>query len=166
MYVLLVRHGDAVDPALADQDRMRWLTPGGRKQANAIGKELASQQVACSVVLTSPLVRAVQTAEGIIAAMGTFEGIFEAHAALDGTGSAGRMAALLDAYTDADTVMIVGHEPSIRLLAAELLGLEELFEFKKCSAWLLKREDAGWRYVYRLEPNPVRRIETLQSEPL
>jgi len=64
MELYLVRHAEA---APGDPDELRPLTPNGRKQARSLGQRLRSTGVRADVVLTSPLLRAQETAQ-IVAA--------------------------------------------------------------------------------------------------
>jgi phosphohistidine phosphatase len=59
--IWLLRHGDAEDSAA--EDFARELTAKGRRQARAAGLALAELGVEIDACLTSPKVRAVQTAE-------------------------------------------------------------------------------------------------------
>jgi phosphohistidine phosphatase len=59
--IWLLRHGDAEHDAADDASRR--LTDKGEAQARAAGRALASLGVALDACLTSPKVRAVQTAE-------------------------------------------------------------------------------------------------------
>ena len=65
--VYLCRHAKA---APGGPDELRELTGKGRKQARALGEELAEAPEGPVLVLTSPLTRAVQTAEAIAEATG------------------------------------------------------------------------------------------------
>jgi len=61
MKLYLLRHATAVDVALSDAERE--LTREGREEARIAGAALAELGVKVSHILTSPLVRARQTAE-------------------------------------------------------------------------------------------------------
>src|SRR5688572_20209987 len=77
MRVYLIRHAHAVDAGPKLPDEARWLSDRGRKVARRVGKALAKEGVELDAVLTSPLVRAVQTAEVLAAAAG-YQGAIEA----------------------------------------------------------------------------------------
>src|SRR5687767_4111114 len=66
MDIILFRHGHAIDetgsPSLGDAGR--WLSGKGRERTRAMGKKLfARSKRRPAEIWTSPLVRAVQTAE-------------------------------------------------------------------------------------------------------
>jgi phosphohistidine phosphatase len=65
--VYLCRHAKA---ASGDPDHLRKLTGRGRKQARELGERLSTLPHPPVLVLTSPLVRARQTADAIAAATG------------------------------------------------------------------------------------------------
>ena len=67
MRVYLCRHAKA---AQGEPDEARELTGKGRRQAEALGEQLAVLPDPPTVVLSSPLVRARQTAEAIATATG------------------------------------------------------------------------------------------------
>jgi len=116
-----MRHGAAVDPNVAGGDPPRWLTPDGRRTVREQAKRIVGLEAAPSVILASPLVRAMQTAELIASGTG-FEGEVrvaqELHPSFGTT--AGAVEALLSAH--APVVVGVGHEPTIRVLASHLAG--------------------------------------------
>src|SRR5512134_249635 len=63
MYVFLIRHGIAIDdvPGLSDEDR--YLTGEGRVKTGKVASLLGKKIGHLDRILTSPLVRSVQTAE-------------------------------------------------------------------------------------------------------
>jgi phosphohistidine phosphatase SixA len=66
MRILLVRHGEAVPYDTTPVDERRWLTPAGRAGVRDVAQALAKRGVRLAHVYTSPLVRAVQTAEILV----------------------------------------------------------------------------------------------------
>jgi phosphohistidine phosphatase len=61
--IYLIRHGIAADPETYQNDQDRPLTPKGQAKTKAIAQQLKSWGLAFDEILTSPLVRARQTAE-------------------------------------------------------------------------------------------------------
>lgn len=61
--VYLIRHGIAVDRGIYENDKERPLTEKGRKKTTKVAKQIHEIGVTFDVILTSPLVRAIQTAE-------------------------------------------------------------------------------------------------------
>src|SRR5437870_2544482 len=71
--VYLVRHEDAEDADASTPDAHRALTGRGRSRMRATGKLVAEQEGRIDCIYSSPLVRAVQTAEILAGAIGLEE---------------------------------------------------------------------------------------------
>jgi phosphohistidine phosphatase len=111
MKLVLVRHAEA---APGDPDELRALTPAGHEQARLLGERLRANGVAADAVLSSPLLRARETAVGL--GLGEPEALDElapgataddVKAAIRGRG---------------ETVVVVGHQPDCGRITAELRG--------------------------------------------
>jgi phosphohistidine phosphatase len=127
MDLYLVRHAQAADGGRYRRDEDRPLTAEGRRQAQAVGRALAGAIEAAAqpaLIIVSPLVRAVETAELIAVALGYGEALEVALA----LGPDGRPDDMLDCAYSAlgDSVMLVGHEPSMGHLLSSLLGARSL----------------------------------------
>jgi phosphohistidine phosphatase len=121
MLLTLVRHGDANATTHSLGDAGRCLSLRGREQARATGRALALQGARLTHVWTSPLVRAVQTTELMLAAL-AFEGVVEARGDVyPDSSTASLLQALRELDSQAD-VLVVGHMPYMTALASELLG--------------------------------------------
>lgn len=120
MQALFVRHGQAVDPYLAGSDRDRWLTMEGRVTVERVGAALKDAGHVPERIFSSPLVRAVQTAELLAGATG-YAGEIRVWPPLAGGTTALALGALEEA-PDAKRVMLVGHEPLIRAMASQATG--------------------------------------------
>ena len=75
MRVYLMRHGESVAPSSEVPDESRWLNAEGRDHVRHVAAHLAEMGVVIDAVVSSPLVRAVQTAELVasIKAAGPFD---------------------------------------------------------------------------------------------
>src|SRR5215212_4453159 len=113
----LVRHAEAAD---GQPDELRPLTPEGRETARALGKRLTDGGVRPDAVLTSPLLRARETAQELARPAG-LEPEPDERLAPGATAEAVRAAA----QERGETVVIVGHQPDCSRIAAELTGGEE-----------------------------------------
>ena len=114
MRLYLVRHAEA---ARGEPDALRPLTPAGRKQARALGRQLAGEGVRPAVVLSSPLLRAWETAEEIARATGVEA---EADERLAPGATADELRAAVAGR--GDEVVVVGHQPDCSQIAAALTG--------------------------------------------
>jgi phosphohistidine phosphatase len=66
MELYLIRHGIAEDKALNIKDEERSLTKEGRQKTEKVAQKLVKLGLSFDLILTSPLVRARQTAEILI----------------------------------------------------------------------------------------------------
>jgi phosphohistidine phosphatase len=161
MDVCLVRHAIAVDrgtPGYED-DYARPLTADGRKRMELAAAGLAKLFVA-EVILTSPLIRASQTAEVLHE---QFQCPVKRCDALGRDDHSGVIEALR-ARTEA-RVALVGHEPWMSgLLAVLLTGSDDAFrtEFKKGAAALVSSVGppiaGGLTLQWFMTPSALRRI--------
>lgn len=176
MRLLLVRHGQAIEhaPSLggggpgtaghadaASRDAARWLTEKGRRRTREVGRRLAEDGLAPGRVLTSPLVRAVQTAEALAATLG-FDGPIEVRAELVPGARPAAIAAEIAESRD-ETLALVGHEPHLSALAGLLLGLD--FPPLQKSAVVALRRSGGGRYAFEwvLLPKALAYMDTLDA---
>jgi phosphohistidine phosphatase len=66
--VYFIRHGIAADPEAYEHDQDRPLTAKGRAKTKAVAQQMSALGLAFDEILTSPLVRAQQTAEILLKA--------------------------------------------------------------------------------------------------
>ena len=127
----LVRHGLAEERGEAwPDDTKRPLTERGMLRMRKAVRGLARLGVSIDVVLTSPLVRARQTAEIVAAGVNPRPQLVNVDAlALDGSYQA--VLADLEKHATRTRIALVGHEPGIGELAARLIGTRHPVEFKK-----------------------------------
>lgn len=122
MELILFRHGEAVDDAPGLGDQGRWLTPKGRKNSQKVAQWLAKRaERAPKTVWTSSLVRAVQTAEILVATLGLEEEVI-ALPELAPNGDPGEVLRRLREFRGKGPIALVGHEPCLSLIARHLLG--------------------------------------------
>jgi phosphohistidine phosphatase len=88
--------------------------------------------VAPDLILTSPLLRAVQTAD-ILAESLVYNGPLIAEEALGPGFDLANIKPLLEQYRHINELVIVGHEPDLGGIVSELLNLPQGFTFKKGS---------------------------------
>ena len=154
MQVLLVRHADAVDTGSARTDYERWLTDGGRRTMTKVGEALTRIGLRYSRIYTSPLVRAIQTAEILAATQPGFDGPLEVLSALSTEeGSAAQALEPLDHAADDDLLVMVTHMPKVGVLAAHLGQLATAPSFRTSSACMLSLEGGKGRLEWMLDPD-------------
>lgn len=143
MAIFLVRHGDAISSSGCDEHRS--LSTRGREETRALGRAIVARGLAFDRVVASPLVRAVQSAELIAAAIG-FPGAIEIDASLEPEGDSSAAVARLSAI--AGHVIAVSHEPIVRAIAARLSGQRSFAPFRTSTGCWLE----GGRAVFTLAP--------------
>ena len=141
MDVYLVRHAEAVDETRALRDPMRYLTPRGRTQAQALGERLRWHDCEPTRVWASPLVRAVQTAELVTAALG---GIAPVEIAPELAPDAPARALIAGLPPDG-CVLLVGHEPSLSAIGTLLVG-DNVAALAKAEAVRICNGALRWRF--------------------
>jgi phosphohistidine phosphatase len=118
----LLRHAHAGDPAKWDgDDAARPLSEKGRRQAKDLGGLLAVIDEPPDLFITSPKVRAVQTAEIVAKAMRNRVKVV-VDDRLAGALDPVTVNAILDAAGNAFRPCIVGHDPDFSQLLGEFIG--------------------------------------------
>ncbi len=120
----LLRHAHAGDPyKWTGDDADRPLSAKGAEQAEAIGRHLDGLGLTFGAILSSPKVRAEQTAALVAARLDVRVRVDER---LGGPLSLATVEAILDAAGNPARPMLVGHDPDFSELAALLTGAVEL----------------------------------------
>ena len=160
MVLYVVRHAEAVEGNDTLQDEWRYLTEKGRSVAEKMSSSIAKIGPKPRRIITSPLTRAVQTAE-IAAEKACRKNVVVASELLLPGGDISELVAHLKSCKDAKRVMLVGHEPQLGSLVATLLGREdEVISLKKgaCVALVLDpdTEDKPAGFLWYLVPGKKR----------
>lgn len=119
MVVYFLRHAEA-EPA-AGSDFERKLTVKGLEQAEKVGKFLVRYGLLPDAIITSPVVRAKQTAKIVAKRLGG-PGLVEGAWLACGM-TAQTCIEELQNYSKMDSVVLVGHEPDFSEAIASLIGL-------------------------------------------
>jgi phosphohistidine phosphatase len=146
MYLYLIRHGiaidlDTIDADRTDLDRSRHLTKKGRKNIQQVAKSLQMADIEFDRIVSSPLVRAQQTAELLIAQN------LSSHLDLcDDLVPSGNLESWLtwwesrSADVEISKLALVGHEPNLSEWAELLIfgSVQHKFILKKGGVIALK----------------------------
>ena len=147
MDLILWRHADAAD---GQPDVARPLTGKGQKQARAMAQWLQSWLPQDLRILVSPALRAQETARALQREFETCDAVAVGQTA----------AAILSAsgWPDAErAVMVVGHQPTLGEVAAQLLcGRAVSWHMAKGAVWWIRNRMRGDRseVVLRLAITP------------
>lgn len=117
MRLYLLRHGIAEQQAPRGDDRARRLTAAGRARMRAEAAGIHALGLTFSVILTSPLARATQTAAIVAAALPRSPEPRVLPALATGVPVAEAFQALRP-FLRRNHVLVVGHEPALSRLAA------------------------------------------------
>lgn len=123
MDLYLLRHGIALaqdDPSVS-HDRERPLSHKGVKRMRKAARGMLRLEVPFDAVLTSPLLRARQTAEIVVATLG-IEALLEEISELAPESSVEHLVFGLTRYQDRKHLLLVGHEPLLSETAASFLS--------------------------------------------
>ncbi len=151
--VFLIRHAEAVLASPELLDPQRHLTAYGRAQARALGDRLRWHDCVPTHIWTSPLVRAVQTAE-LVATMVNANCVIEAQAALAPDASAAATIAALELLPEHSIVMLVGHQPTITEIASGLVH-RDVAMLSNAEAVRIHHAHVRWRFRWDAEaPTP------------
>lgn len=152
MKLLVIRHGIAMDQEkfalTGQQDESRPLTAKGERRMKRVAKGLRAQIKSLDLLATSPLVRAVQTADIVAASYGI--GPPEVTASLVPEALPEEFENFCALLQGKETVAIVGHEPHLSSLVTWLMTgrTESRVRLRKGGACLLEfesevRRDSG-----------------------
>jgi phosphohistidine phosphatase len=165
MRILLVRHGQAVEEAPGLGDAGRWLTQRGRKTTRKVARWLAkSGKRRPARIWTSPLVRAVETAE-ILASEAGYRGEVEACGELSPGRDPGDLIRRLSIANADGPLALVGHEPSLSLVAAALLGDVGFSGLKKSGVMGIAWEEGVGELWFLLDPTVMKADKCLPPPP-
>jgi phosphohistidine phosphatase len=110
----VIRHAEA---APGYPDELRPLTPEGRDQARALGERLARERVRLDALVSSPLLRARETAAALARALGVAA---ETDERLAPGATAEDVRAVIAGR--GETVATVGHQPDCGEIVSALTG--------------------------------------------
>jgi phosphohistidine phosphatase len=151
--LLIIRHGPAGDRAEWEaegrDDRLRPLTLQGKKEMRRVAGGLATLVSKIDQLATSPLVRAVQTAEIVASQYDCDPVTVEALAPGNDPGEVVRWLR----GQRGDTIAVVGHEPDLSMLACYLLTAKpsSFLTLKKSGTCLIDLDDPPGPGKARLE---------------
>jgi phosphohistidine phosphatase len=154
MKLYVMRHGPAEDFSASGRDADRALTSSGRDRVRDVAKALVDADEAPLVILTSPLVRARETAEIVAAVtdLGARGGAIEtSHALAPGGDGVGLVRGLVNARRK--RAMIVGHEPDLSAIVHAVTSRR--VEMLKALVVGLSASDEGTRIRFVLDPKSL-----------
>lgn len=160
----LMRHGKAIagGPPYA-HDAKRPLTAQGIKDLQKISRGLIRLGVEFDWIVSSPLIRAKETAQTVAEAFPAKLPV-EFTESLSPAGAAEALLTFLAKHPDRTSTLLVGHEPGLSELAGRLIGasIDAGFVFKKGGCCLITfaaaPRIAGGRLLWWLTPRVLRKL--------
>jgi phosphohistidine phosphatase len=143
--ILLLRHGIAADARPGQPDADRALTGEGKQKLRALLRRLRKAGVRPALILSSPYLRARQTAEIAREILAPDAIIVPARALTPGA-SPQEAWDEIRLYSNQPSVLCASHEPLCSQLAAFLLGAPEInVDFKKGALMRIDVENSSPR---------------------
>lgn len=152
MILYFLRHAHAED-GYDKPDELRALTPTGHQQAAATADLLKQLGLKLTALYSSPRLRATQTAEAIGNGLGIAPQIREE---LNIGFNLTRLNKLIGETGMSDSIMVVGHEPTLSQTIREITGGR--VEMKKCGLArvdVMVRQPLNGELVWLLPPRLV-----------
>jgi phosphohistidine phosphatase len=157
MNLFILRHGLAVEPGSARfaNDADRPLTPKGERKVRKIAQAMRAMKLSFTIILSSPYVRARQTAE-IVAGVLKMPKRLRFTELLTPSGSVADLVDLLNDHKPrVEDVLLVGHEPHL----SEMISL--LVSGESESILVLKKGGLCKLSAETLEPDRCAALEWL-----
>jgi len=123
MIIHIVRHAEAIERSPLVPEEHRFLTRRGRRRFRKAAKSLATLGIEPDIILTSPLIRSVQTAD-ILAERLRYKRELAVSGLLAPGFGPDALDDLLKTNPRAREIVIVGHEPDLGLLSQALLAVQ------------------------------------------
>ena len=124
MNIYILRHGlaDKGDASTLRTDRRRPLTDEGEKKVRKIAKAMKAMELSFDLVLSSPFLRAKQTADVVVEVLKARQHLELAEELAVGANPKRILERLARRKPPAENVLLVGHEPSLSSLLSLLLS--------------------------------------------
>lgn len=123
MKLHIIRHAQAIARSPEISDEQRTLSCRGRRRFRQVAATLKKLEIDPDLIITSPKARALQTAE-ILAETIDFSGEVQIAPILGELCTATDLLQILPSLPCSDEIIIVGHEPDLGAIIAELLSID------------------------------------------
>jgi phosphohistidine phosphatase len=165
MNIYLIRHAAAVEiDKEITEDSFRYLSPSGRTHSYEIAKKLKEHRVHFDIIYSSPLVRALQTAE-IFANVLHHKGEFKTAVELIGGTAFSRFQQMINRNSHHKGIACFGHSPDVNHFATALIKSNDVkalkLDFKNCSVCKINydtEKEAG-KFVWFLKSDTMELVK-------
>lgn len=143
--LILVRHAKTEPLTDAASDFERKLKKRGLNDAALVAADLKARGYVPDVLIASPAKRAIQTAQVYAGVFGIQEDdIQQSMFVYDGDTTARMLDAIAGLAGNAETVMVVGHNPDMATLSM-LLTREDFFHYPTCASSVIAFSITDWK---------------------
>jgi phosphohistidine phosphatase len=156
MNLYIMRHGKAAEVGRGGKDSERRLTPEGKRKTAASAEGMKALGLCFDLVLSSPYLRARETAEIVAKLQGVGKLVELTDALLPGA-ELGELIAEIACRKAAENVLLVGHEPML----SELISL--LVAGARGVGVVMKKGALCELSIEQLKPGKCARIEWLMT---
>lgn len=150
---MLLRHAKATQDLAELTDRERPLMGSGQKDAKKLGKFLDSKKIQIDLIVSSPAVRAYQTAQAIQKKLGIKGRSLKMHEDLYLSDCLTLIKVAEQTSNDVRSLMLVGHNPELDEVAS--FFLQKYHHFKTCTLVILKFDIESWMEIEHSKPRKI-----------
>jgi len=166
MIVYFLRHASAGQhKVLPKEDEKRPIDRVGEQQCHVVGRALVALGVRVDAIISSPLTRAVQTAELAVKELGYKDKIVISDA-MRPEASYDQFHDLLEHYVESKAIMVVGHNPSITEFLLRLVtgsDHSECIDFKKGAVAKVDVEDGKGVLSWLFTPKMASKLQEISA---
>ena len=157
MNLYILRHGIAVEPGTPgfENDSDRPLVPKGERRLRKAAAAMRKMEVSFDLILSSPFVRAKQTAEIVADGLKLKKRLQFSDALVSGGSAKALIRQLSELEPAPESVLLVGHEPDLSRLISLLVAGDEFAAVEMKKGGLCKLETA------ELQPDQCARLAWL-----
>ncbi|HWA05604.1 MAG TPA: phosphohistidine phosphatase SixA [Ignavibacteria bacterium] len=152
MDIYIIRHGVAADlDNEIVEESYRYLTIHGRNHCRIVAQRLKDMKIRFDGILSSPLVRAVQTAE-VFASVLKYDDEIKTAIELIGGNTFSRFAQLINRHSHHNSIAVFGHAPDVNSFSLNLIKdnpVKDLqLNFKNASVCKIKYDPASGKGTF------------------
>jgi phosphohistidine phosphatase len=145
--LILVRHAKTEPLTDAESDFERQLKKRGHKDSRLVSDHLIGKRMVPEIIISSPASRALQTARIMAGAFSIPESeIKEVPFIYEGASVDELIATISELAGDKDSVMVVGHNPDIALMAIQFSG-DNFFYFPTSATAIIGFSASEWSQI-------------------
>lgn len=148
--LILVRHAKSSWSEPGSRDRDRPLNERGRRNAPEMGRRLAKRDLKPDLIISSPAVRALTTAQLMAGELGYRRSDIRVEERLYAAEAEGIVRVLRELGDEFGCVMLVGHNPELTDLARRFSGT--IAHMPTCAVAVFAFDMASWSGLGRHEP--------------